>query len=96
MYVSYAWLCSTLSTSCDEIHGKSPNESMWCPRVIMCTMLVLFTIWLNVLLDMYVVDYGIMFDVWSTGYDACGIMICLISMCEVMGLLMYIALVDLD
>ena len=44
----------------------------------------------------YVVDYSFMFEVWSTCYDACGLMISLLSICGVMGLHMYMTLVDLD
>ena len=50
----------------------------------------------KVLLEVYVVDYSIVFGIWSICYDAYGLMIGLLSLCEVMGLHMYIALVDLD
>ena len=77
VYVSYAWLCILV----------------YMIRVfLMCIMLVLLTIWLKVLLDMHVVDYSIMFEVWSTCFNAYGLMIGLLSMCEVMGLHEYIAL----
>ena len=59
-------------------------------------MFVLMTIWLKVLLDMHIVDYSIMFYVSTTCYDACGLMIGLLSVFDVMGLHMYTALEDLD
>ena len=59
-------------------------------------MFVLFDYMIESLLDMHILDYSIMFDVWNTFYDAYGLMICLLSMYEVMGLHMYIALVDID
>ena len=49
---------------------------------------------MNVLLDINEVVYVGYVDVWSV--KACGLMIGLLSMCEVMGLNMYIALLDLD
>ena len=49
--------------------------------------------WMDVLL-MYVVGYGCHVDVCSKWY-ACSILMSLVSMCEVMGLHMYIELVGL-
>ena len=46
----------------------------------------------KVLLGMYVVDYYFLYEV----NDACGLFISLLSICEVMVLHMYIALVRLD
>ena len=40
--------------------------------------------------------YACHVNVWSECYDAYGLLIGLLSMCEVMELHMYIALVDLD
>ena len=45
---------------------------------------------------MYVFDYGILFYVRRTCYDACGLMVSYLSMCQVMGLHMHISLVDRD
>ena len=62
----------------------------------MCMILVLLSLWMKVLLVLHTVDYSIMFDVWTTCYDTYDLMIGLLSMCEVLGLHMYIALTDLD
>ena len=50
---------------------------------------------MKVLLGLQVVEYSIMFEVWSACFDAYGFLIGLLSMCEVIRLHMYIALVDL-
>ena len=78
------------------MNSISPNGStvMW--SLLICSMFILLTKWMKVLLNMHVVDYSIMFVVWSTCFDAYGLIIGLPSMCEVMRLQMYIALVDLE
>ena len=51
--------------------------------------------YMKVLLVMYEVVFTCLVDVWSEWYT-CGFLIGLLSMCEVMGLHMYVALVDID
>ena len=47
------------------------------------------------LLGMYEVVYACHIDIWSKLY-VCGLLVSELSMCDVMGLHMYIALVGLD
>ena len=63
---------------------------------LMCMMFVLLTMWMKVLLELHIVEYSSMFEGWSTCFDAYSMIISLLSMYEVMGLHIYIALIDLE
>ena len=62
-------------------------------------MTYMYDVGLNCLLIkvllMYVVDYSCHVDAWSKWY-ACGLLVSLIRMCEVMGLHMHVELQGLD
>ena len=79
-------MCKFLCFSCMILF-----VSTWCDDMI--DMKFLYDYLTKVLLEVYVVDYSIMF-VYEVYVKACVLMIGLLIRCVVTGLHMYIALVD--
>ena len=84
-----------LSTCCDDMHGKFSNGFMWC-GLSLCALCWIYGLY----------DEVLTWHEWSCLFlscscikwmvNVCGLLIGLLSMCEVMGFHMCIALVDLD